>query len=153
MAQHNGYDDCVYVISGRRQEGEDIEFLTDMWEFNTQTGAWRRRADAPRCVMAGTAVAWGQAHIFVLGGAGGSLFARSDELKDQHPGFPKEALAYHTITKTWTSAGPMPCNQVTTVPVLWGDRIIIASGEVRPRVRTASIWSISPVARQHGFVR
>ncbi len=30
----------------------------------------------------------------------------------------------------------MPQNQVTTIPVMWDGRIIIASGEIRPRVRS-----------------
>ena len=33
-AQHNGNDDCIYVMSGRRiGEGGEIEFLTDVYEF------------------------------------------------------------------------------------------------------------------------
>ena len=149
--QHNGYHDCIYVMSGRRQEGEDIQLLKDVWEFTPQTGTWRRRSDVPRCVMAGTGIGFGQSHIFVLGGADGSLFFKADELKDDHPGFPKQALAYHTSTDTWTTAGPIPRNHVTTVPVLWNGRIIIASGEVRPRVRSASVWSITPVGRARAF--
>jgi hypothetical protein len=87
----------------------------------------------------------------VLSGDDGSLFDRTDELKDDHPGFPKEALAYHTITDTWTSLGAIPANQVTTTAVRWNERIIIASGEVRPRVRTAAVWSVAPVALQSYF--
>jgi len=90
-AQHNGYDDCVYVISGRRQDGQDVAFLRDIWEFNTRSREWRRRADAPACVMAGLGIGYGQSHIFILGGADGSLFTKADVLKDNHPGFPKKA--------------------------------------------------------------
>ena len=151
VSQHNGYHDCVYVMSGRRRQGEDVQFLRDVWQFTAETGNWRRRADVPRSVMAGTGSGFGQSHIFVLGGDDGSLFFQADELKDEHPGFPREALAYHTITNTWTSAGPIPQNHVTTVPVLWDKRLVVASGEVRPRVRSASVWSIAPVDRQRGF--
>lgn len=66
--QHNGYEECVYVISGRRQQGERIEFLTDVWEYSPRTENWRERADVPRCVNAGTAIGYGQSHIYVLGG-------------------------------------------------------------------------------------
>jgi SSS family transporter len=151
VAQHNGYDDCLYVMSGRRQQGEQVEFLVDNWEYNPRTKLWRRRADLPRCATAGTAAPWGQSHLFVLGGADGTLFARADELRDNHPGFPKSALAYHTITDRWTSAGPIPQNQVTTTAVRWGDRIVVASGEIRPRVRTPSVWSIAPQASSRAF--
>ena len=151
VRQHNGYEDCVYVISGRREEGEETQFLKDVWEYSPQNAKWRRRADAPRSVMAGLGIGFGQSHIFVLGGADGSLFFKTDELKDDHPGFPKEALAYHTITDTWTSAGPIPQNHVTSIPAMWDGKIIVASGEIRPRVRSANIWSIEPVRRDDDF--
>ncbi|MHC4994205.1 MAG: sodium:solute symporter family protein, partial [Planctomycetota bacterium] len=149
--QHNGYTDCVYVMSGRRQDGDRVAFLRDVWEYTPSTGAWRQRSDAPRCVMAGTGIGFGQSHVFVLGGDDGSRFFDADTLKDDHPGFTKEAYAYHTITDTWTSAGATPRNHVTTVPVMWDGQIIIASGEVRPRVRTAGVWGVTPVAKPHGF--
>ncbi|WP_339734233.1 sodium/solute symporter [uncultured Gimesia sp.] len=149
--QHNGYNDCIYVISGRRQEKEDVQFLKDVWEYTPLTDQWRQRQDAPRSVMAGTGIEFGQSHIFVLGGADGSLFTQGNILKDAHPGFPKEALAYHTITNTWTSAGKIPRNHVTTVAVKWGDAIIVPSGEVRPRVRSPKIWSVTPVVPNRNF--
>lgn len=151
VRQHNGYDECVYVISGRRQNGAEVEFLKDVWEYSPKNAQWRRRRDAPQCVMAGAGVGYGQSHLFVLGGADGSLFDKASELKDNHPGFPKEAFAYHTITDTWTSAGPTPRNHVTTIPVNWNGRIVLASGEIRPRVRTTAVWSIKPSARRSGF--
>jgi SSS family transporter len=151
VCQHNGYEDCIYVISGRRQEGDDVQFLKDVWQFTPTTGDWRRRADAPRCVMAGTGIGYGQSHIFILGGDDGSLFFQADQLKDQHPGFPKEALAFHTITNAWTSAGAIPRNHVTTIAVKWDDGIIIPSGEVRPRVRSPTIWSVAPVVPRRNF--
>ena len=151
VTQHNGYDDCIYVLSGRREFEGATQFLKDVWEFTPRTKIWRSRAALPRCVMAGTGIAIGHSHIFVLGGADGSLFFKADDLKDTHPGFPKEALTYHTITDTWTSAGPMPANHVTTTALKWGSRIIIPSGEVRPRVRSPKIWSIAPESTSKGF--
>ncbi len=149
--QHNGYHDAVYVMSGRRQNGDETEFLTDVWEYTPKTGKWRQRKDVPRCVMAGPGIGYGQSHIFVLGGADGSLFHRSDELKDSHPGFPREALAYHTITDTWTSAGEIPRNHVTTIAVRWDGDIIVPSGEIRPRVRSAKVWKVTPQRQDHDF--
>jgi SSS family transporter len=151
VAQHDGYHQSIFVISGRRQQGDDPEFLKDVWQFTPATGQWRQRADAPRSVMAGTGASFGQSHLFVLGGADGSLWGKVDELRDDHPGFPKQALAYHTITDTWTSAGAMPVNHVTTVAVKWGDSIILPSGEVRPRVRSPKIWQVTPTPGSHEF--
>ncbi len=151
VQQHNGDDDCIYVMSGRHQHGETADFLKDVWEFTPRTGDWRRRADAPRSFMAGTGIGFGQSHIFILGGDDGENFFKADELRDDHPGFSPEALSYNTITDAWNSAGPMPKNHVTTIPVQWNNRIVIASGEVRPRVRTSVIWSITPVSHSRDF--
>ena len=184
VAQHNGFDDCIYVISGRSSRSTDGieqapgEAVTDDWyalrdvyEFNPQrydsaafdaangvydgTGRfatpWRRRADVPQCVMAGPAGAIGQSHIFVLGGDTGRLAPQTDELKLEHPGFPKTTFAYHTITDTWIEAGDLPANQVTTPAVRWGDAIIVASGEIKPRVRTPKVWAVRPVVHQPAF--
>ena len=163
-AQHNGHEYGVYVISGRRMsDSEDgrVEFLTDIYEFSPSAYAsgkaepWRKRAELPRSVMAGTAVDVGQSHLFVLSGDDGSMWGRAEELKDAHPGFPQRALAYHTITNTWIDAGPIPANQVTTHAVRWGDAvnspILLAAGEIRPRVRTPKIWSIVPGRQRKAF--
>ncbi len=150
-AQHNGYEDCVYIISGRRQNGDNLDFLTDVWEYSPKSSQWRQRADVPQPVLAGIGIGFGQSHIYVLGGDDGSKFFKADELKDDHPGFPKESFAYHTITNTWTPTGTTPQNHVTTVPLIWNNRIVIASGEVRPRVRTPAVWSVRPATRKPSF--
>jgi len=131
-------------------EGQ-FDFLKDVYEFNAKQEKWRRVSDVPACVMAGTAVAVGQSHVFVLGGADGSLVHRVDELRDNHPGFPKRALAFHAITGKWTEAGAMPANHVTTIAVPWGDMVVIPTGEVRPRVRSPKVWAVKPVARSKTF--
>ncbi|MCP4849194.1 MAG: sodium/solute symporter [Verrucomicrobiaceae bacterium] len=150
-AQHNGFDDCIYVIGGRREQGGEVELISDVWEYNTRSKSWRARAAVDKPLMAGTAIGYGQSHVAVLGGSDGALWGKADELKDDHPGFPKKAYFYHTITDTWIEAGSSPANHVTTVPVRWGDSIIIASGEVRPRVRSPKIWKVTPQPRSKDF--
>lgn len=151
-AQHNGYDDCLYVIGGRRETApEEVEFLSDVWEFNARTQVWRQRTSLETPLMAGTAIGYGQSHIFLLGGADGSMWGQADVLKDDHPGFPKKTYLYHTITDTWVEGGESPANHVTTVPVKWGDSIVIASGEVRPRVRSPKVWKVTPQPTGGGF--
>ncbi len=145
--QHNGHEECVYVFSGRRQVNHSVEFLRDMWEYAPSSQQWRKRHDLRRSVCAGIGIGFGRHQILVLGGDDGALFHRTDELQDAHPGFPKEALAYNTHSNTWSSWGATPQNHVTTTPVLWKDRIIVASGEVRPRVRSTAVWSISVLGK------
>jgi len=144
--QRRGDVDRIYVISGRRQDGEATQFLTDVWEYTPSLDRWKQRRNAPRCVMAGTGLGFGNRQIFVLGGADGTLFFQGNELKDKHPGFRKEALVYDTIADAWTSAGPIPRNHVTTQAVAWEGGIVVASGEVRPRVRSPQVWKFQPAA-------
>ncbi len=141
--QNNGFHSCLYVMGGRRETRGEVEFLDDVWEFNPQLGTWRSRARMPTPIAAGTVTGFGQSHLFLLSGDDGRLFGRADELRDQHPGFPKVAWAYHTITDRWFSAGRTPANQVTTTAVLWNGRIVLPSGEVRPRIRSPAVWSIT----------
>ena len=141
----------VYVMSGRHEDDGEVKFLRDAWQYTPKTGIWRNRAELPRPAVAGVAASWGQSHILVLGGDDGELFGRADELKDAHPGFKNEALAYHTITDSWTSAGSMPQNKVTTIPVIWEDRIVLACGEIRPRIRTPQVWTVRPKFRSRDF--
>ena len=150
-AQHNGYNDALYVMSGRRMEGEEVQFLKDVWEYTPATDSWRQRKDMPTSMMAGTGVGYGQSHIFVLAGADGSMWGKADELKDNHPGFPKRSYAYHTITDTWIDAGETPANHVTTIAVNNNGTIWIPSGEVRPRVRSPKIWRVWPVRTRRDF--
>lgn len=150
IAQHNGYTDCLYVMGGRKQGSspQQWDVLQDVYEFNptvSEGSPWRRRADIPVARMAGTGIPVGQSHVFILSGADGSLYQQTDSLRDQHPGFPKTVLGYHTITNTWFEAGKMPANHVTSHAFAWEDGYVIASGEIKPRTRSAQIWQISPI--------
>ncbi len=40
---------------------------------------------------------------------------------------------------------------MTTIPVRWQNRIVIASGEIKPRVRTPEVWTVQPIRSDHGF--
>lgn len=158
VAQHNGKIDCIYVFSGRRagnQPGK-LDVLKDGYEFDPAAysegkPAWRRIADLPDPRMAGTAIKIGQSHIFVLSGADGSLYQQADSLREAHPGFPKQILAYHTITNQWFEAGQMPANQVTSHAFPVGEDFILASGEIKPRVRSPQIWKLSPQRTASNF--
>ncbi|MBA2113643.1 sodium:solute symporter family transporter [Bremerella alba] len=150
-AQHDGFNDGIYVIGGRRDADGETQFLRDVWQFVPKTNTWRQRNDAPQAMMAGEAIGVGQSHIFVLGSADESNWGKEDELKDNHPGFPRQAFAYHTITDSWISAGETPASPVTTTAVRWGDSIILPSGEVRPRVRSPDIWKITPSTPSKSF--
>jgi len=73
-----------------------------------------------------------------------TLNDRKVKMLDEHSGFSRDVLAYHTITDTWVKAGRQPTtSHVTTTAVRWGDAIIIPSGEIRPGVRTPTIYKVT----------
>lgn len=178
-AQHDGFRDRLYVIGGRRfvkgsdpSELKNLQATNDGWsfdpssydseKFDSKTGKydgpspWKKIADSPVPLTAGTAVSYGPAHIMVPAYATLETFHQvldaGVEMKDfDHPGFPKTAYSYHTITDTWSAWGSIPANQVTTPAVRWGDYIFLVSGEVRPRVRSPKIWRIEVVENKAMF--
>ncbi|MDF1739599.1 MAG: kelch repeat-containing protein [Verrucomicrobiales bacterium] len=145
IAQNNGDGDRLYLIGGRLEEASgEIAFLADVFEFDPSQGdaPWTKKASMPGPLAAGTGVAVGENHIFMLAGADGSLMAVADDLKLDHPGFPKSIYAYDTQSNKWTDAGESPVNQVTTTAVGWKDLTFLVSGEIKPRVRTKQGWEI-----------
>ena len=151
LAVASARDGAFYLFSGvdlvPGQDGAPVrEYLTDAWRYRPGAG-WEELAPLPRPAAAAPspAPAVGPAHLFIIGGDDGSLAARVDELRDTHPGFTPEVLAYHTITDTWTVAGRLPStlrSPVTTSVAEWRGMTLIASGEVRPAVRSSQVLSL-----------
>ena len=169
-SQHDGFKERLLVFSGRyfppgkdHADANNLEFLTDAWSFDPagfsgegETGLWKKIADCPVPMTAGTAVSYGPAHVVVPGYATGEILKAQlksgTAMKDfDHPGFPKLAYAYHTITDSWTEFGAIPANQVTTPAVRWGKDLFLVSGEVRPRVRTRKVWRIEVLESKQSF--
>jgi SSS family transporter len=150
-AQSGGSDQrYVYLLSGEipalDQDGNiDLQYVTDVYRFNPNAESteqvWERVADVPKPVAAGCAIDMGQSHILVFSGSTGRHVREPPE---QQPEFPRDVLAYNTITDTWTKAGTMPQSVVTTNAVRWGDGVVIASGEIRPGVRTPQVQVAYP---------
>lgn len=151
VTQNNGFEDCLYLIGGRYQDGEEVVFLDDCWEYSPSTEQWKEKSHLPQPLTAGTGINFGQSHILVLSGDNGSLFHRTDALKDEHPGFPKKTFSYHTITDTWIELNESPANQVTTSAVHFDGQILLPTGEIRPRVRSPKVWSIQPKSEAGSF--
>jgi len=182
-------DGAFYLFSGRRPHSGGTEFLSDAHcykpgrtlekrsAYQVQDSNWTVLPPVTvdgelRCVMAGTAAAFGTSSIHVYGGADGrqfeaitkaaerhalalnpaesaTLLAELNRLRDrEHAGFSRDVLSFHTITKTWGKAGEMPAAPVTTTAVRWGDDVIIPSGETRPGVRSPAVYRGTPPARK-----
>lgn len=163
LATAGTMDGNLYVFSGTGlvddgNGGLVRQFLTDAWSYNKSSG-WTRLSDLPepRVAAPGPAIPMGMAHLMIMGGDTGEHFFQQAELKDNHPGFTGEILAYHTITDTWTTVGTWPVDHgpdpgknpalgiwstVTVPTVEWNGQWILPSGEIRPGVRTPRAMSI-----------
>ncbi|MGB2823209.1 MAG: sodium/solute symporter, partial [Phycisphaerae bacterium] len=172
-AQSDGTTNCLYLFSGRDvAPGMPASLLTDAYRYDPLTGRWRKLADvappgeSPRCVMAAAGCASGANHILIFGGDDGKLFRRLEDLdrrgetaeasgiRDNHPGFSRDVLAYHTVTDTYVKAGELPTgSHVTTAAVPWRGSFVIPSGEISPGIRSPRVWKGDrPPARPFGWV-
>ncbi len=143
-------DGAFYLFSGTALEPNTVssvahEFLIDAYRYRPQHG-WEQLYDLPYPTAAAPspAISLGPSHLLVLGGNTGVDVDRVQELGNQHPGFSRNVLAYHVITDTWAHLGTLPMGQVTVPTVQQGDKIFIPSGEIRPGVRTAAVWQVTP---------
>jgi SSS family solute:Na+ symporter len=149
-------EERLFVFGGRRQRpgtsgAAGIEPLADAAEFSPRRHAadpatgWRRLRPAAAALMAGAAMPLRDGMIAILAGDDGAripLEAADPESVRTHPGFPKKARGYDPATDAWLDLGPIPANQVTTPAAAWAGGVVIASGEIRPRVRTRDVWHV-----------
>lgn len=164
------YDPAVAQLGG---SGIRRRYLTDAYAYNPAKNAWITLADMPHATVAAPSPAFaaGQSHLLILGGDDGSKADEVLTLKDKHPGFRTEVLAYHTLTNTWaavqrptldaTTTGatnavkpslpafwPAP---VTTPLVVWNGQLVLPGGEIRPGVRTNRVVTATTVQRSGTF--
>ncbi len=139
-------DKAIYIASGTELSGDSQgkpvrRYLHDAYRYEPGRG-WKRMADLPRSAVAAPtpAPAFGPSGFLVLGGDDG-LQVNFQPL-DKHPGFPKTILAYDAPSDKWTTLGEMPIAHVTTAMPYWNGQYIMASGEVRPGVRSPAVWSL-----------
>jgi arylsulfatase A-like enzyme/N-acetylneuraminic acid mutarotase len=142
-------DGALFVISGAEllasAEGKvSRRYLTDGWRYSpgaegTDNKGWRRIADVPRPVVAAPAIDDGSSRIMVFSGDDGANADRVFELKDNHPGFSRDTLAYDMATDKWSKTGELPVSLVTTSAVKWRGAVVIPGGEDRPGHRSARV--------------
>lgn len=139
-----------YLFSGAEliagdEGGTQRRYLTDAYRYDPGIG-WARVADLPRAAVAAPcpAMRLGANRILIFGGDDGAHADRLMELKDEHPGFPRSILAYDAEADAWSTLGEMPAAHVTTPLVYWRGMHVIASGEIRPGVRSPKVYGVKP---------
>jgi SSS family solute:Na+ symporter len=135
-------------------------YLSDAWAYAPDRG-WQRLADLPHPLAAAPSPGYaaGQSHLLLFGGDDGRLAPLLQQLRDAHPGFRSEVLAYNSVTDRWSVMGRLPVDirpdaadnpggstyaPVTTPLVVWEGRVVIPGGEARPAVRTSKVLSAAP---------
>ncbi len=148
LAVAGAHEGAFFLFSGvkLRQDsaGNTVrEYLRDAYQFTPSHG-WKKLPDLPRPAVAAPSPALNAgSKLVVLSGDDGQHVNFSP--LEQHPGFPKETLAFDADTQTWASAGALPFSRVTVPVVFWADRYVLPNGEVRPRVRTPEVCTLSPI--------
>ena len=170
--QSNGVSNSFYLFSGRKANpGKETQILKDAYRYDPLQKKWTALSpievgDEHIALMAAPAIASGANHILIFGGADGELFTTLENLDfkikaadspeeaaalkekkvnilENHPGFSRSVLTYHTITDTWAKVDSIPvAAPVTTNAVLWNEAVIISSGEVSPGVRTTRVLEL-----------
>lgn len=175
--QNNGVDNCIYLFSGRTVKADgSFELLKDGLVYNPRLKQWSFLDTAQSFpLMAGTIFPLGASSIVFPSSADGEMITREKEMKGQllvaqtagdtarvreleamlldhlekHPGFKKNVRIYNTITHEIAVEAQLPATgQVTTSAVWWEGGYVIPSGEIRPGVRTPSVFQIIPKANK-----
>ncbi|WP_316788496.1 kelch repeat-containing protein [Pedobacter frigoris] len=159
----------IYVIGGRTKNASGIsELHNTVYMYNPLNKTWATCADISdgkqtTNYSAGAGVPIGKNQILLLGGDNGETFhkietyisqiakstneaeklkltAEKNALSIHHKGFYKGMLLYNTDTNKWTKIGELPFHaQVTTTARMWGNKIVLSNGEIKPGVRTPNI--------------
>jgi N-acetylneuraminate epimerase len=169
IAQKNGLEKNIYLIGGRTKTASGIsELHHTTFAFELKKNEWKKCADISDGknifnLSAAAGIAIDKNYILICGGDNGKVFhqietyisqiaqSKSEKEKEKlteaknnlsihHNGFDKSLLLYNTISNEWTKIGkyPLPA-QVTTTAVMWGDKIVISNGEIKPGIRTSNV--------------
>lgn len=145
LAVAASHDGAFFIFSGAKlspgPDGKPVrEYLRDAWRFAPDQG-WKRLADLPRAAVAAPSPApVVDGRVLVISGDDGANVKFSPA--EDHPGFPREVLAYDVAGDSWSTAGEAPFSRATVPVVKWRNQFVIPNGEVRPRVRTPEVWAL-----------
>src|SRR5690606_33625737 len=146
--------EAFYLFSGANLKDGKREYLKDAYKYTPENG-WVRLKDLPSAVVAAPSTAYTHGdNLLIFGGDNGKDATIASELKEKHPGFSKDVLAYNTIADTWSVFGEVKTDikdnaelnpngslwaPVTTPLVVWNEKIVLPGGEVRPATRTPRV--------------
>jgi len=161
---------ALYLIGGRAKVPSDVSQLSHYtYKFDIKQDKWLKMADISiedvpiNALSAGCGVMLTKNKFLLIGGDRGNIFskieafnlkiaqatsedeksqlqAEKESILENHQGFSKDLLVYHTRNNTWKKIGEVPILvPVTTSSLRWGKDIVIPSGEIKPGIRTVDI--------------
>ena len=142
LATAGAHDGSFYVFGGAAlhpgPDGKPVrEGLRDAWRYRPGKG-WKRIADLPHVTVAAPSPApVMNGRLLLIGGDDGSQVSTPPA---DHKGFRRDVLAYNPKTDQWENLGEAPFAHVTTTAVMWKNRTVIPSGEVKPGIRSPEVW-------------
>jgi len=144
--QNNGYNPCLYLFSGRREN----DYLKDAYLYNPEeknlSRRWEQIAKMPRASFRGTGVPIGKSHIVIFNGLDNNISTLNDDI--QHT---DNIIAYHTITNTWVPLGHTPQGVVNSHIAPFADGYVLASDEISLGVQTAKVYHGEPKSIVKGY--
>jgi solute:Na+ symporter, SSS family len=173
------YDKIFLFGGRKKTETGISEIFGDVFQYDPKSNTWDSLGQITdsegevRKISAFSAVAAGSGHILIFGGVEkepfntlesiafqlskeNSGFAALDSLEkmrisilNNHPGFSRKVMAFHTVTKTWTALDDLPFETpVNTTALRMENDILIPSGEIYPGVRSPKIQKLQIINHQ-----
>jgi N-acetylneuraminic acid mutarotase len=141
-------DDEYLYLTGGCDLSSDVDgkplrlYLRDTFRYSPKTG-WQKTADAPVGIVAAPtpALTLGK-RVIVFGGDDSTHLGFRPP--DKHPGFPNNVYAFDVEAERWSRIGRSAFVPVASPVVKWLDGHVVASGEIRPGVRTREVWLVKP---------
>ena len=153
----------LFLIGGRKANpGDTSSIYRKVFAFDIEKNSWAEQVALPYAVSAASGVTV-KNQLYLFSGDTGETFHKAERLIGQiavesnpeskaklekekinvqstHPGFSKKVLRFDPLKNSWsTMENLLPYGTVTTNAVLFQDKIIIASGEIKAGVRTPDI--------------
>ncbi len=147
-------------------------FSSEVWKFIPSQQKWEEKnpialkGQVVIKLAAAAGIKIGATHIILVGGDHGNVFnqvekamiamssnndsirrqakIQRNELWHNHSGFNKDILVYNTITDSWFSPGEVEGDApAVTSAVMWKNKVIVPSGEIRPGIRTDHVLALN----------
>ena len=114
--------------------------LSDAYRYGPD-GTWARIADLPRPASGAPSPApvLDGSELLVLGGDDGANVLKVRSLREDHPGFRRDILAYDPAANRWRVCGELPQSLIHTPAVPWNGGVVVPGGEDRPGSRSSTV--------------